>query len=324
VAERVLVTGGAGFVGLHLARRLIRDGARVTVLDDFSRGRADACLAGVPGLEVIRHDLTNPVPPGLVDYGFDEVYHLAAVVGVARTLADPGRVLRTNVSVTLNLLDLLARNPPGAVFLSSTSEVADGAVAVGLAAPPVGEEVPFVLAAPRGARSAYALSKAVAESLVLQLASRCRVRVGRYFNVYGPRMGDSHVIPQFARRALAGVDPFTVYGAHQTRAFCHVEDAVEATVALMRLPAGDPLVVNIGDDTEEIEIIELARRMLRTAGSRVSLAVADPPPGSPDRRLPDLRLLRALIPSWQPSTSVASGLEQVLAWYRRYPARSGT
>src|SRR5262245_58613280 len=122
-AERVLVTGGAGFIGLHLARRLLAAGAEVVLLDDLSRGTLDADLREVlRHAALVRHDLTHPVPDGLLRGPFDTVYHLAAAVGVGRTLRDPGRVLRTNVLATLHVVDWCIRAGPGMVFLSSTSE----------------------------------------------------------------------------------------------------------------------------------------------------------------------------------------------------------
>ncbi|SDH16665.1 UDP-glucose 4-epimerase/UDP-glucuronate decarboxylase [Sinosporangium album] len=315
MAERVLITGGAGFVGLHLARRLLNDGADVTVLDDFSRGRRDRVLDElVSDLRIVTHDLTSPIPDGLLTGEFDAVYHLAAVVGVQRVDSSPARVLRTNTLSTLHLLDWCDLIPPGALFLSSTSEVGDGAAAVGLTGHPTHEDVPFVLAEPRRPRSSYALSKMVAESLVHLRRDSVRVRIGRYYNVYGPRMGTSHVIPQFIRRIAAGEDPFAIYGAYQSRAFCHVDDAVEATVDVTRLPTDEALVVNIGNDQEEIRILDLARRLFALTGRSPDLAIFNPPDGSPERRLPDLRRLRSLLPARRP-VDLDTGLRTMLDWY---------
>jgi UDP-glucuronate decarboxylase len=316
VAERALITGGAGFIGLHLARRLLAAGCAVTVLDDFSRGRRDRELAALArDVEVVPHDLTRPVPDGLLAGRYHSVYHLAAVVGVARTAAEPGRVLHTNTLAAAHLLDWCDRHPPDALFLSSTSEVGDGAALTGLASYPTTERAPFVLADPYQPRSSYALSKAVAESMFWLRREHCRIRIGRYYNVYGPRMGNSHVIPQFIDRIISGVDPFPVYGAKQTRAFCYVEDAVNASVALMALPDRQAIVANIGNDEEEIEIVDLAGRLLRIAGVSPELMIHPPPPGSPSRRLPDLRTLRSLLPEYR-TTPLDSGLRVTLDWYR--------
>jgi UDP-glucose 4-epimerase/UDP-glucuronate decarboxylase len=316
VADRVLITGGAGFIGLHLARRLLAAGCEITLLDDFSRGQHDRELAELArDAEVLTHDLTRPVPDSLLPGHFDSVYHLAAVVGVARTATQPGRVLHTNILAAAHLLDWCDRHPPGALFLSSTSEVGDGAALTGLASYPTTERVPFVLEDPHRPRSSYALSKAVAESMFWLRQEHCRVRIGRYYNVYGPRMGDSHVIPQVIDRIIGEVNPFPVYGAQQTRAFCYVEDAVNASIALMALPEREAIIANIGNDEEETEIISLVERLFRLAGVSPEVTVQPPPPGSPDRRLPDLKTLRSLLPGYRP-TPLDTGLRATFDWYR--------
>ncbi|TDB74904.1 NAD(P)-dependent oxidoreductase [Micromonospora sp. KC723] len=315
MADRILITGGAGFVGLHLARRLLREGAEVTLLDDLSRGRADRDLAEVrAGARLLRHDLTAPIPPDLLVGDFDEVYHLAAVVGVRQNNENPSLALNVNLRAVLNLLDWCRRRPPGRVYLSSTSEVADGATRLGLAPFPVPEDVPFVLPDPTLPRASYGLSKIVAETLLRQCADLFPVRIGRYHNIYGPRMGHDHVIPHFVARALARQDPFPIYGAAQTRAFCHIDDAVDATVGLTRLPGTEPVVANIGNDTEEIVIRDLAEQVVRLAGYAPTFEVFDPPPGSPDRRLPDLGRLRRTT-GYAPRVDLSRGLRQTFDWY---------
>ncbi|WP_328603275.1 NAD-dependent epimerase/dehydratase family protein [Amycolatopsis sp. NBC_00345] len=323
MAECALVTGGAGFIGLHLVRRLLADGARVTVLDDFSRGRRDPEFDELTrDVQVVPHDLTTPIPDNLLTADFDAVYHLAAMVGVQRTAAQPAKLLRTNILASMNVVDWCDRHRPGSLFLSSTSEIGDGGAALGVTPLPTPEDRPFVLADLHRPRSGYALSKAVSEFMALLSAQdRYRVRVARYYNVYGPRMGHSHVIPQFIGRVLDGVDPFPVYGAHQTRAFCHVDDAVEATYRVMRLPHAGPLVVNIGDDRHEIPMIDLARRLFALAGVDPEIAVEPAPAGSPDRRLPALDRLRSLVPDL-PHTELDAGLSSMLQWYGAERARA--
>ncbi|WP_410579396.1 NAD-dependent epimerase/dehydratase family protein [Amycolatopsis sp. lyj-108] len=313
-AERVMITGGAGFVGLHLARHLVSGGSEVTLVDDFSRGRQDENFRELgEHVALFEHDLREPLPFDPPDDGFDAVYHLAAVVGVARVSQNAALVLDVNLRSALNVLEWCHRYPPGALFLSSTSEVADGAAGLGLTAYPTKEDGPFALAAPAAPRASYALSKVVAESLFRQ-SGLSRVRIGRYHNIYGPRMGDEHVIPQFVARALGRLDPFPVYGGTQARAFCYIEDAIDATVALTRLPDADPMVVNIGNDREEIRIDRLADKVVTLAGYRPALDIHPAPAGSPERRLPDLGRLRDAV-GYRPRVSLDEGLRRTFEWY---------
>ncbi|MEU4210429.1 NAD-dependent epimerase/dehydratase family protein [Streptomyces sp. NPDC026206] len=321
MADRALITGGAGFIGLHLARRLLADGTDVILLDDFSRGRTDEEFAHLRAdVTVVEHDLRLPLPPDKIA-PVDDVYHLAAVVGVRRSNEMPARVLTTNILATVHLLDWCTRTSPRSVFLSSTSEIADGAVGLGLATLPAGEQVPYVLPDTRLPRASYSLSKVVSETLMWQGGHDFRVRIGRYHNVYGPRMGYSHVIPQFIERLLAEENPFRIHGAHQTRAFCHVDDAVAATVALTGLPGAGPLLANIGNDREETDARDLAERLFAVADRKPDVEVLPPPPGSPDRRLPDLTALRGLA-GYEPRIDLDTGLRRTYEWYaanRREP-----
>ncbi|WP_218951960.1 NAD-dependent epimerase/dehydratase family protein [Amycolatopsis anabasis] len=321
---RALITGGAGFVGLHLARHLLLAGAEVTLLDDFSRGTPDDDFRELRGLvDVVEHDLTAPIPDGLLTGTFGSVYHLASVVGVQRVNENPARVLDVNLRAALHVLDWCRRHPPEAVFLSSTSEVADGAAHLGLTSYPTAENGPFALADPALPRASYALSKVAAEGLFRHDRTGLRVRIGRYHNIYGPRMGHEHVIPQFIARALARQNPFEIYGATQTRAFCHIEDAVAATVALMRLPDPEPLVVNIGNDREEIRIDRLAERVTELAGYRPEFRIFAPPASSPERRLPGLTRLRELT-GYEPRIGLGDGLRDTFHWYATHAAPAAT
>lgn len=318
MTERILITGGAGFVGLHLARRLLAQGAEVVLLDDFSRGRDDDELRALGGdVAVVEHDLSRAIPEDLLHGSFDGVYHLAGVVGVARANAHPDRVLNVNLRAAVHVLDWCRRRRPRDVFLSSTSEVADGAARLGLADFPVAEDVPFALPAPARPRASYALSKVVMEVLFRQCAQEFRVRIGRYHNIYGPRMGYEHVIPQFIDRGLGQRDPFPLYGAAQTRAFCYIDDAVDATIALMRLSTKEPVVANIGNDEEEIEIRRLADHVVALCGYSPKMEIFEPPPDSPQRRLPDLTVLRETI-GYRPKVSLDEGLRATHAWYAEH------
>jgi UDP-glucose 4-epimerase/UDP-glucuronate decarboxylase len=317
VPERVLITGGTGFIGLRLATALLDRGASVTLIDNLSRGRLDE---NVPALgqrvHLVRHDLRQSLPEELPGAPFTQVFHLAAVVGVRFSLEVPHHVSSTNLRSTLNVLDWCARHPPRMLCVSSTSEVADGAAKVGLASVPLDESVPFVLPEPHSARASYALSKMASEQLLVHYAQvyGFAARIMRYHNVYGPRMGYEHVIPQFIDRICARQNPFSIFGAAQTRAFCYVDDAVEATLQVAALTGQNPLVVNIGNDREEVPILDLANKMFDLAAFWPELDIQPPPPGSPDRRRPNLQRLRQ-VTGFEPRVQLDEGLRRTYDWY---------
>ena len=316
---RALVLGGAGFIGLHLARRLVDDGVQTCIVDDFSRGRQDrelARLAHRGGVSVVSADLTDPAQWQGIGHGFDQVYLLAAVVGVRNVERDPSRVIRVNTLAALNLLDWYQPGD-GRVFFASTSEVYAGGVDAGLVAVPTGEDTPVMIADPGAPRFAYAISKLLGEAAFLHAARAGRVPavVGRFHNVYGPRMGADHVIPEMLLRALGGEDPFNVYGADQYRAFCYIEDAITAVRALMESSDAIGQIVHIGDDTQATTISDLATLVLETCGVQPTTVAQPAPPGSVARRCPDLTRLRALT-AYQPATSLADGVKTTMTWYR--------
>lgn len=315
---RALVLGGAGFIGLHLVRRLVADGHAVTIVDDFSRGRSDEELATVcahPGVDVVSADLTRGEVWAALPRDFDHVYLLAAVVGVRNVEADPARVVRVNSLVALHLMEWMTS--ANKVFFSSTSEVYAGAVDAGVAAVPTGEDVAAMVADVAAPRFAYATSKLLGEAAVLHgaRATGAHAVVGRFHNVYGPRMGADHVIPEMSLRAMRGEDPFRVPGAEQYRAFCHVDDAVEAVVRLMETPAAAGEIVHIGNDAEQTNIADLAKLVMRVAGSDATIQPEPAPAGSVRRRCPDLGKLRRLT-GYEPMVSLEDGVSRTFAWYR--------
>jgi UDP-glucuronate decarboxylase len=319
-ARRILLTGGAGFIGFHLARRLAdEEGAELTIVDDFSRGRRDAELAALAARANVRMetaDLTAAESWRRLGGDYDEVYHLAAVIGVEHVLARPHDVVRVNALSTIHLLDWFVGGGGSKVLFSSTSEVYGWTQQFHELPVPTPEDVPLSLTKIADPRSSYAGSKIFGELAIAQYcgAHEKRFVVVRYHNVYGPRMGNEHVIPELLERALAGQDPLVVYSAGHTRAFCFVSDAVEATVTAMRASAADGQTINIGNDAEEVTIGDLASRVIE----RASLTVAiDPRPAANDpilRRCPDVSRARALL-GYEPRVMLDEGLDRTLAWY---------
>lgn len=316
---RVLVLGGAGFIGYHLAARLAAEGHALTLVDDLSRGRRDReleALCARPEVRFVPADLTRPGALEALPRDWDQVYMLAAVVGVRNVELDPARVVRVNTLALLHLLDWLPARGE-VLFFASTSETYAGGVMAGHVPVPTPEDVPLGVPDVAAPRFAYAASKILGEAAVLHTARARGLRavIGRFHNVYGPRMGADHVVPELSLRALRREDPFRLYGAGQRRAFCHVADAVEAMTRLTAAEAAWGQVVNIGNDAEETLIEDLLGLILRTARFHPTVERVPAPAGSVARRCPDLARLRALT-GFAPKVALEAGVGETFAWYR--------
>ena len=323
---RTLILGGAGFIGYHLALRLAGEGHALTLVDDLSRGRLDReleALCALRNVALVETDLTRADALAGLPRTWDAVYMLAAVVGVRNVEIDPARVVRTNTLALMHLLDWLAPES-GVLFFASTSETYAGGVMAGTLPVPTPEEVPLSVPDVRTPRFAYAASKILGEAAVIHTARARRLRavVGRFHNVYGPRMGADHVVPELSLRALGGENPFRLYGADQRRAFCYVSDAVSRKIASTATEAAWGQIVNIGNDSEETVIEDLARLVLREAGLAPALERVPAPPGSVARRCPDIGRLRALT-GFVPKVSIETGVRDTFAWYRDRHASDG-
>jgi len=316
---KVAITGGAGFIGFHLASAHALDGDDVTLIDSLAKsgGAPDPDLAGLLAggkVKLVRFDLATD-GASLVGLGpFDIVYHLAAINGTQLFYDIPYELARINLRITLNLLDALAVSPPRRLVYTSSSEVYADAESLGALKVPTDESAPVVFTQPTAVRFSYGTSKFMGEFLCLRFGERYGVptTVVRYHNVYGPRMGDRHVVPQLLERIEQGEDPLRVYGTDETRAFCYVSDAVEAT---RRVAAAAPAdIVHIGDPRNEVRIDDLAGRLLRLLGRKVPIVEAGRRDGSVSRRCPDISRLEALT-GFSPRVSLDDGLERTAKWY---------
>jgi UDP-glucose 4-epimerase/UDP-glucuronate decarboxylase len=312
---KILILGGAGFIGVHLARRLLAAGDEVTIVDDFSRGRDDPELATL-GVPVLHADLTAAASYENLPRGWDHVYMLAAVVGVRNVQKDPARVIRVNTLALMNLLDWLG--PAERLFFASTSEVYAGGVSRGLVAVPTPETVPVMVDDISAPRFAYAVSKMLGETAVIHTARAKGIPyvIGRFHNIYGARMGADHVIPELLLRAMRREDPFRVYGMDQSRAFCHVDDATEAMSRLMTTDAAMGEIVNIGNDSST-NIGDLGKLVLRIVDFHPALESWPAPAGSVARRCPDLTKLRTLT-RYEPTVALEEGVRRTSEWYRAH------
>lgn len=306
--KRVLVTGGAGFLGSHLCERLLDEGRQVICLDNFFTGRRTNVehLMANPRFELIRHDVVSPM-----SFEVDEIFHLACPASPVHYQRNPVRTIRTSVEGTLNVLEL-AREVGARVLIASTSEVyGDPTVH------PQREEY-WGHCNPIGPRACYDEGKRCAEALAMSYSSqyRVQVRIPRIFNTYGPRLheDDGRVVSNFIVQALRG-EPLTVYGqGDQTRSFCYVSDLIEGFIRLMASEHGTA-PVNLGNprETTVLQLATLIRRMTR---SRAPIVHAPLPKDDPCRRNPDITRARTLLAGWEPTVSLEEGLRKTIDDFR--------
>lgn len=305
---RILVTGGAGFVGSHLCERLVGEGHDVICLDNFFTGRKKNVehLVDNPRFDLLRHDIVQPM---LVEV--DQIYNLACPASPVHYQYNAVKTVKTNVLGALHVLGI-AKRVKARVLQASTSEV-------------YGD--PEVHPQPEsywgnvncnGLRACYDEGKRVTETLFLDYHRQngVDIRIARIFNTYGPRMlaNDGRVVSNFIVQALAG-EPITIYGdGSQTRSFCYVDDLVEGIVRLMR--DGAPSTpVNLGNPQERT-IRDLAQRIVKMTGSRSEIVERPLPADDPTRRCPDITLAKESL-DWQPTVSIEEGLAKTIDYFRR-------
>ena len=304
--HRVLVTGGAGFLGSHLCEALLARGREVLCLDNFFTGRKEniAHLLDFAGFELLRHDITHPI---FVEV--DRIYNLACPASPVHYQYNPVKTIKTSVQGAIHMLGL-AKRVKARILQASTSEVYGNP-----AVHPQTEEY-WGNVNPIGIRSCYDEGKRAAECLFMDYhrQNRVDVRLVRIFNTYGPRMliNDGRVVSNFIVQALRG-EPLTVYGdGSQTRSFCYVDDLVEGMIRMMDQD-GFIGPVNLGNPSE-FTILELAERVRELTGSRSEIRFLPLPADDPTQRQPDIRLARERL-GWEPKVPLAEGLANTVAYF---------
>ena len=309
---RILITGGAGFVGSHLSERLLGAGDEVVVVDNYFTGSKTniAHLQGNPGFEAIRHDVTFPLYVEV-----DAIYNLASPASPIHYQHDPVQTTKTNVMGAINMLGL-AKRLGVPILQASTSEVyGDPEVH------PQTEDY-WGKVNPIGPRACYDEAKRVAETLFFDYHRQhgLEIRVARIFNTYGPRMAadDGRVVSNFIVQALRG-EPLTIYGdGSQTRSFCYVDDLVSGLVGLMKNTHQETGPVNIGNPGE-FTMLELASQVLELTGSSSGIEHRDLPADDPRQRQPDISLAKKTM-NWEPHIPLSEGLEKTIAYFRHHLA----
>jgi UDP-glucose 4-epimerase/UDP-glucuronate decarboxylase len=303
-----------------LATALAARGDEVHLVDNLSRGQMDADLLALverPGVQFRTAELTDPAAFSVLDRDYDWVFHLAAIVGVANVVGRPYDVLAVNARTLLNALDWFVGTAARRFCFSSTSEAYGWTMTFHPLPIPTPEDVPLSVDSVENPRATYALSKVFGEMAVVNACRRAEraFTIVRYHNVYGPRMGMSHVVPQLYERLWRGQQPLVVYEPEARRAFCYVDDAIEGTLRLMAdaMPSG---VYNVGNDLEETSIGALARTLTEVCGVP-DLALQPAKASGPliPRRAPDIGRLRTAT-GFAPRVALREGLTRTVAWYR--------
>jgi len=306
-SKRVLVTGGAGFLGSHLCERLLEQGHEVLCVDNFYTGRRMNVghLLTDPRFEILRHDVTMPLYVEV-----DEIYNLACPASPVHYQFDPVQTTKTSVHGAINMLGL-AKRVKARILQASTSEVYGD--------PEVHPQVESYWGNvnPIGARSCYDEGKRCAETLFFDYhrQHKLRIRVARIFNTYGPRMrpDDGRVVSNFIVQALRGQD-ITIYGdGSQTRSFCYVDDLIDGLMRLMNTSDDFTGPVNIGNPGE-FTMLELAQNVIELTGSRSQIVYRPLPQDDPVRRCPDITLAKQQL-GWGPTIPLEQGLKSTIVYF---------
>lgn len=326
--KKILITGGAGFIGYHLAKRLVsQEGYTLTIADNFFRGKRNADFEELlknPSVTFIEGDLTKLDAWDALGIGFDEVYHLVGINGTKLFYSIPHEVLRIGISTTMNALEWFrSKNgkPDAKILYTSSNEAYASALeAFGILPIPTPENVPLVVADTYNPRWSYGAQKLIGELFFIHYAKACNLRMAivRPHNFYGPRAGYDHVIPELIARISVKQEPFTIFGADDTRSFCYIDDATEAIQVVMESQKTDGGTYHIGTSVETI-IGDLVEQMFELMGWKPSQTeVKNSPEGSVKRRLPSVEKIKQDT-GWEAKVDLKTGLQRTIDWYLKNP-----
>jgi len=322
MSKKVLILGGAGFIGFNVAKFLAENkDYQITIADNFMKKNRDEefdKLVKNFNIKVIEDDFSKEEAYNKLDDTYDQVYMMAALVGVDNANTKPHEVIRINTALTLFTLEWIRRSKIGKVVFASTSENYAGTVDAFGYKIPTPEEVPLTIQNIAHPRFTYAVTKILGESGFLNYAKMLgfETTIIRYHNVFGPRMGFNHVIPHLVIRFRNGEDPFKVYGHDQTRDFCYITDAVEGTVLAMETPAANGQIYHLGTQVEITigELIHYTGELMHFKGQYIN---APTYPGSVSRRSPDVTKSKKEL-GFTAKVNWKDGLKKTVDWYNQY------
>ena len=317
--KKILIMGANGFIGRNIAQYLVKRGDCHVTAVDINDNSSLKELNEEENFKLIIEDFTKIESFNLLDSHYDEVYHLAAIVGVNRTLQHPEDVIKTNTLLTMNTLDWISKNSIGKIVFASSSENYAGTTDLFDISIPTNEEVPLCISDIKHPRWTYAISKIHGESAFLHSSKALNYKcaIVRYQNIIGPNMGFNHAIPHIVERFYFKEDksPFKIYGHDQTRAFCYIEDAVIGTVSSMEKgPNGE--IFHIGND-QEVTIEELTTFIGTLMNYKGKYEPAETYPGSVSRRCPDISKSKLML-NYTPMCNWKKAVELTVEWYKEF------
>lgn len=326
---KTIIFGGAGFIGSKIAEKLLNENSHeeVVIVDNLFRGRKDQFFNSIIQKEnctFINLDLTDQEAYSKLPSTFDRAYLLASVVGVEYTLQMPFKLIEINTNIIMNTLNWLKEASVNKVLFTSTSECYANTIDNLNGKIPTDELVALSIGDIFEPRFTYALTKMLGESSLYHFCNDKEIdfTIVRYHNVYGPRMGFKHVIPQVVTRFINGEDPFTIFGAQQTRSFNFIDDAVQGTILAMNTPNVSSEIFHIGDEKAEISIESLVKfigSQLNFNGQYIDGPIHQ---GSVHRRCPNTQKAKELL-NYSPQVSWQDGVKITIDWYKQYLSSKG-
>jgi nucleoside-diphosphate-sugar epimerase len=319
MSDRILITGGAGFIGFHLAKYLSAMGYHLCLADNYSRGIRDQDLATLlshPQVSLVEVDLLDRAAVLSLGMNFEAIFHLAAIIGVRHVLERPYDVLVHNTRMLDNVIALSKRQAtPSRLLFASTSEIYAGTLQYFGVNVPTPEITALAVTALDAPRTSYMLSKIMGEAMVHQ--SGLPFTIFRPHNIYGPRMGMAHVIPEQLKRAFEAEpgDRLQVCSPEHTRVFCYIDDAVEMLHEMMIREICLDETFNLGTQRPEVTISEVVKTCIDVTGKTLDVDELPPAPGSPARRAPDMQKTTRML-DFESRISLREGIEKTWSWYR--------